>query len=67
MLAQTTFTFGSIIVAIIDGIGDCIGFLQSITLSFGQFEFSLFDFLVACIVLWVTLSFIFPWFGEEDE
>ena len=67
MFAQTTFTFGSIIVAIIDVIGDCIAFLQSVTLSFGQFDFSLFDFLVSCIVLWVTLSFIFPWFGEEDE
>lgn len=67
MLAQTTFTFGGIIVAIIDGIGDCIDFLQSIMLSFGQFEFTLFDFLVACIVLWVVLSFIFPWFGEEED
>lgn len=66
-MQQTTFTFGSIIVAIINGISNSIGFLQSITLSFGQFEFSLFDFSVACIVLWVTLSFIFPWFGEEDD
>lgn len=67
MRAQTTFTFGDIIISIINGIGDCIDFMQSITLSFGQFEFTLFDFLVACIVLWVTLSFIFPWFGEEEE
>lgn len=60
------FKFGSIITEIINAMGSCFDFLDKITIEFGGFSFSLLDFLVAFVVLFLILSFIFPWFGEED-
>lgn len=62
-----SFKFGSIITEIIGAMGSCFDFLDSVTIEFGGFSFSLLDFLVAFIVLFLILSFIFPWFGEEEE
>lgn len=59
-------SLGGIITAIINTVSDCFGFLQSLVIDFGGFQFSLFDFMVALIVLWLALSLIFPWFGEDE-
>lgn len=66
-MGEKVISLGGIINAIISTVSDCIGFLQSLVIDFGGFQFSLFDFLVALIVLWLILSMIFPWFGEEEE
>lgn len=66
-MEEKVISLGGIINAIISTVSDCISFLQSLVIDFGGFQFSLFDFLVALIVLWLILSMIFPWFGEEEE
>lgn len=62
-----TFTLGDIIIAVMNVIGDCLGFLDSISISFMSFTFSLLDFCVSAIVLYLVLRLIFPWFNEDDE
>lgn len=62
-----TFTLGDIILAVMGVIGDCLGFLDSISISFMSFNFSLLDFCVSSIVLYLVLRLIFPWFNDTDE
>lgn len=59
-------SLGGIITAIINTVSDCFYFLQGLVIDFGGFQFSLFDFMVALIVLWLALSLLFPWFGEDE-
>ena len=66
MNENKVISLGGIITAIINTVSDCIGFLQSFVIDFGGFQFSLFDFFVALIVLWLALSLLFPWFGEDE-
>lgn len=61
------FKLGFWITYCVETAGKCIDFLQEIVLDFGSFQFTLFDLSVAFIVLWLALSLIFPWFGEDDE
>lgn len=62
-----TFTLGDIILAVMSAIGDCLGFLDSISISFMNFNFSLLDFCVSAIVLYLVLRLVFPWFNDADE
>ena len=64
---MTTFTLGDIILAFMGVIGDCLGFLDGISISFVGFTFSLLDFCVSAIVLFLVLRLIFPWFNGDDE
>lgn len=66
MNENKVISLGGIITAIINTVSDCFHFLQGLVIDFGGFQFSLFDFMVALIVLWLALSLIFPWFGEDE-
>lgn len=62
-----TFTLGDIILAIFGVLGRCLGFLDDISISFVGFTFSLLDFCVSAIVLYLVLRLVFPWFNGDDE
>lgn len=61
------FDFGQILTQIFFFMRQCVGFLQTVTFSFASFTFSLWDFCCGFLVLWLVVSFIFPWFGEDEE
>lgn len=40
---------------------------ESILLSWGSFQLSLFDVMLGLLALSLALSFIFPWFEHDDD